>query len=916
VTAPAPETPGRRPPLRAVVGALGGAAALLAVQEALLPSWTPHVGPAVLAAATVAITGSLVRRGRRLDPGTAVTWRGFAAIAALLAFGQLIRAFTGVGVNPMAAGASDAVLAATGPVTVLVCVRLVRSTGGRVRARVLLDAAVALLALGLLVEMLVRITHERAAGPVDPLIAVGYPAISAVLCAVGLVTLAAVSAPRRRAASWLVICFGSLAVAMAAGSLAAARPAPWLDVLTSTGYLAVLATAMLALAADPGPRARSAEPTTAVPLTGVVVSYCVSFGVVLLALGAWALGRPLVAREAAAMTALLLLTLLRTLVWAAEGARMTRQLLRAEAYFRTLVDRAADITLVLDPQGRITWASAAGTRPGAWAGRDLEGRPLADFVHEEDRTELRRALDPALSGDDERAPAFRLRTRDGAWRMVETVRAVSAAGLPRTSAGVLATAGSDGTVLHLRDVVGRRSTELELERMAYTDYLTGLPNRARLMAAMADARSRAAAGEEACLLLLDLDGFKPVNDIAGHDAGDRLLVQVGARLRATVRDRDLISRLGGDEFAVLVRAGLEEATALAERIVADLRGMRPTASARGAAGELVFDISGSVGVTRLDPGDDTAVTIRQADLALRTAKAAGKNRVCRHDDAADSATGRRTILARDLPAAIEEGRLWVAYQPVLGAVERRFVGMEALVRWDHPTLGPVPPDEFIPVAEDDGLIVPLQRFVLRTALTELAGLLAEGRDLQLGVNISVRHVQAGCLVPDVAAVLAATGVPPGRLVLEITESVLLDGEDRLHSDLAQLREMGCVLALDDFGKGYSSLGYLARLPVAILKMDRGFVAGIETDARAAALVASIVGLGRTLGMDVVAEGAETRGELTALAGMGCRFLQGFLLGRPVPPAQLRAVLDGFDPGLFEREPSDLDLGVHIVGQPG
>jgi len=228
----------------------------------------------------------------------------------------------------------------------------------------------------------------------------------------------------------------------------------------------------------------------------------------------------------------------------------------------------------------------------------------------------------------------------------------------------------------------------------------------------------------------------------------------------------------------------------------------------------------------------------------------------------------------------------------------------------------VPPDEFIPVAEDDGLIVPLQRFVLRTALTELAGLLAEGRDLQLGVNISVRHVQAGCLVPDVAAALAATGVPPGRLVLEITESVLLDGEDRLHSDLAQLREMGCVLALDDFGKGYSSLGYLARLPVAILKMDRGFVAGIETDARAAALVASIVGLGRTLGMDVVAEGVETQGELTALAGMGCRFLQGFLLGRPVPPAQLRAVLDGFDPGLFERDPSDLDLGVHIVGQPG
>jgi diguanylate cyclase (GGDEF)-like protein/PAS domain S-box-containing protein len=709
-------------------------------------------------------------------------------------------------------------------------------------------------------------------------------------------------------------------VAMAAGSLAAARPEPWLDVLTSTGHLGVLATAVLALTADPGARARTGEPTATVPLTGVVVGYCVSFAVVLLALGAWVLGRPLIPREAAAVTALLVLTFVRTLVWAAEGARMTRQILRAEAYFRTLVDRAADVTLVLDAQGRITWASTAGRRPGGWAPRDLEGAPLADFVHEEDRAELQRALDPARSGDDESEPAFRVRTRDGSWRLVETVRSVSTAGLPR-SARDGASPGGDGTVLHLRDVVGRRSAELELERMAYTDYLTGLPNRARLMAALADARARAGAGEEACLLLLDLDGFKPVNDIAGHEAGDRLLVQVGARLRATVRDRDLISRLGGDEFAVLVRAGLREATALAERIVADLRDVRPTAPARGTTGELVFDISGSIGVTELDPADDTAGTIRQADLALRTAKAAGKNRVCRHGDALDSASGRRTRLARDLPAAIEQGQLRVVYQPVLGLAERRFLGVEALLRWDHPTLGTVPPDEFIGLAEDDGLIIPLQRFVLRTAAAELAGLVAEGRDLKLGVNISVRHVQAGCLVPDVASALATTGLPPGRLMLELTESVLLDGEDRLRSDLATLGEMGCIISLDDFGKGYSSLAYLARLPVDVLKMDREFVAGIETDRRSAALVASIVDLGRTLGMDVVAEGVETRGQFVALAGMGCGFLQGYLLGRPVPPAELRALLDGFDTDLLAgvdlagAQP-ELDTAVHTVGRPG
>ena len=571
---------------------------------------------------------------------------------------------------------------------------------------------------------------------------------------------------------------------------------------------------------------------------------------------------------------------------------------------------------MLDGQGRITWASDAGTGPAAWSARDLEGRPLRDFVHEEDRAELQRAVDAAAGAGDEPSPVFRLRTRDGGWRRFETVRTASAAGLSRGPFAGTTAGGGDGLVLHLRDVVGRRSTELELERLAYTDYLTGLPNRARLMSALAAARTGAAEGYPACLLLLDLDGFKPVNDIAGHEAGDRLLVQVATRLRDTVRDRDLVSRLGGDEFAVLVPDGLEEASALAERIVVELRDVQPTAPSDGVA-DLVFDVSASIGVTGLDPSHDAATTIRQADLALRTAKAAGKNRVCRHGDAVDSASGRRTALARDLPAAIERGQLRVVYQPVVGLHARRVLGLEALVRWDHPQLGLVPPDEFIPLAEDDGLIVPLERFVLRTAAAELAGLLAEGHDVKVSVNVSVRHVQAGCLAPDVAGALTAAELPPDRLILELTESVMLDDDDRLRSDLATLGGMGCVISLDDFGKGYSSLAYLARLPVDILKMDREFVAGIETDERAAALVASIVELGRTLGMDVVAEGVETPGQLAVLAGMDCQILQGWLLGRPVPPQELRDVLEAFDPAVLDPLPSSpVDPGVHLVGRTG
>jgi diguanylate cyclase (GGDEF)-like protein len=896
-----PEWPGRR-----VVVLLGLAAALVGLQALLRPEWNRHSLPAALAAATLAVGVLAWRHGCRLDRFAATTWRSFAVISGLLALGQLIRALTGVGVNPAGAGPADLPLAATGPVAAYVCLRLVRSTGGRVRAQSLLDAAVALTALGALLQMLVPLSASG--GSADLLLTVGYPAISALLCAAGLVTLAGVSAPRRAAAAWLLLAFALLAVTMVSSALAAGRPSPLLDAVTSTAYLGVLAAGTLALAADPGPRARAESPVAAVPMVGVVVSYCLGSGVLLLLLASLVAGRPVVVAEAVTVAALMLLTLLRTFVWAVDGARLTRQVLRTEAWFRTLVDRAADVTLVLDARGLVTWVGTAeGT--SALLPRDLEGRRLRDLVHPEDRHELHRALTPT-AGDDP-GVVLRLPARDGTWRQYESVRTAP-------PAGPAGRGGRDGLVLHLRDVAGRRSAELELERLAYTDYLTGLPNRARLMAALATARARAAAGEPACLLLLDLDGFKPVNDVAGHEAGDELLVRVAARLRAGVRDQDLVGRLGGDEFAVLVRDGLDEATALAERIVADLHQLHPGGGVVGGMvpGGLLLDVSASVGVTAIDPADDVPATIRQADLALRAAKASGKNCVRTSGAAVDSAMGRRARLARDLQAALDQEQFRVVYQPVVGTEERRVLGLEALVRWDHPVLGTVPPDEFISLAEDDGLIVPLQQWVLRRATADFAVLLADGLDLKLGVNVSVRHLQAGCLAPDVAGALSAAGVPPQRLMLEVTESVMVDAEDRLAGDLATLREMGCIISLDDFGRGYSSLAYLARLPVDVLKLDREFVADIQTDPRGAALVATVAELGRTLGMDVVAEGVETAGQAAALAAMGCRFLQGWLIGRPMPADRLPAFLAGFDPAVLDELTTEMDMPVHLVGRDG
>ncbi len=394
-------------------------------------------------------------------------------------------------------------------------------------------------------------------------------------------------------------------------------------------------------------------------------------------------------------------------------------------------------------------------------------------------------------------------------------------------------------------------------------------------------------------------------------------MQVAARLRAAVRDGDLVARLGGDEFAVLVPGALEESVALAERIVADLRTLRPAAELAGRAAGVVFDVSGSIGVTELDPADEVSDTIRQADVALRAAKSEGKCCVRTAARAIDSAMGRRARLARDLPSALEQEQFRLVYQPVAGAEERRVLGIESLVRWDHPQLGTVVPDEFISLAEDDGLIVALQRWVLRRVTVDAAALLAAGEDVMFSINVSVRHLQAGCLATDVAQALAGSGLPPHKLILEVTESVLLDAEDRLESDLATLREMGCVLSVDGFGRGYSSLAYLARLPVQILKLDRQFLADIERDERGATLVAGVLDLGRRLGLDVVAEGVETRGQLELLLGMGCAFLQGWLFSRPVDADRLLEVLARFEPtALAGVAGPDLDTPVRTVGRVG
>ncbi|WP_425413546.1 putative bifunctional diguanylate cyclase/phosphodiesterase [Micromonospora rhizosphaerae] len=440
----------------------------------------------------------------------------------------------------------------------------------------------------------------------------------------------------------------------------------------------------------------------------------------------------------------------------------------------------------------------------------------------------------------------------------------------------------------VRGYAGRLAErEAHFRELAHTDPLTGLANRRGLLRAL----YRCAEADVPCVLLgLDLDGFKNVNDMRGHDIGDAVLAEVGRRLRGNLRPGDLAARLGGDEFAVLLH-GATDADRVAERLLGVLG--RPYEEADGP----VF-LSVSIGVAGHCGEPDVELLLRHADLALRYAKQRGKNRIERYDAAYDQLLRRRTLLEHELRGAIERDELRLAFQPVASLPSVRPVGAEALLRWHHPELGNVRPDEFIPLAEECGMIAKLGAWVLHEACYQLSRWLADGHDVWVSVNVSPRELHAPEYVVQVADALRAHHVPPQRLVLEVTEHAVATDLDELIRRLTALRLTGVRIALDDFGAGYSSLGQLRRLPIDILKIDHSLVAEHEPvrpvgkDGPAfAPMVDIVMRLGHQLGLEVIAEGVTSRTELAAVVAAGCRFGQGALFGWGVPAEHLEAMLE-------------------------
>ena len=431
--------------------------------------------------------------------------------------------------------------------------------------------------------------------------------------------------------------------------------------------------------------------------------------------------------------------------------------------------------------------------------------------------------------------------------------------------------------LALRDVRAYaerlRDREAHFRELAHTDPLTGLANRRGLLGALEEEQ---AAGAQAVLLALDLDGFKNVNDMRGHDVGDAVLVEVGQRLRMNLRPGDVAARLGGDEFAVLMWARPGEAKRAAVRLLSVLGGAYEQRSGT------VF-LSVSIGLASCESVPDVMTLLRNADLALRWAKSHGKNRVELYDVEYDVKLRRRTELEHELRGAIDRDELHLQYQPVVMLPDVRPVGAEALLRWQHPRLGKVGPDEFIPVAEECGVINRLGAWVLHQACHQLSRWLAEGHDVWVSVNVSPRELHADGYVDQVKDALRAHRVPPQRVVLEVTEHAVATDVEELIRRLGELRRTGVRIALDDFGAGYSSLGQLRRLPVDILKIDHSLVVK--------EMVRVVVELGHQFGLEVIAEGISEQRQMAMVVEAGCKLGQGYLSGWPVPAEHFEARLE-------------------------
>ncbi|MFP5218790.1 MAG: putative bifunctional diguanylate cyclase/phosphodiesterase [Actinomycetes bacterium] len=539
--------------------------------------------------------------------------------------------------------------------------------------------------------------------------------------------------------------------------------------------------------------------------------------------------------------------------------------------------------LALDAHGVVTFANPAAEQLLGWGPGGLEGRDIT-------------TLDPAAALRDGSGWAHLAELHAGRTVRLDEhvlVRAdAKAVDVAITASPVIRDGDVVGAVVVVRDVRDRLALERRLVHQAFHDPLTGLPNRALFLDRLEHARRRSRAGTASqAVLFVDLDRFKVVNDSLGHRVGDDVLCTVASRLVGVLRDGDTVARFGGDEFTVLLEelSSADEATQAADRIVQALR--RPV-----RAGDRDIVLSASIGVAVAEPGNEPGDLLAAADIAMYEAKRGGKDRWSVAAAGADDRALARLDLEMALRRAINGGELDVHYQPVVH-IDGGVYGLEALVRWRHPTLGLLAPSSFMELAEDTGLVLPLGDLVLDRVCRDAQEWCERdpSSDMVFAVNLSARQFSQPDLRERIAEVLERSGLAPERLVLEITETVVMHDTEQVLQTLSSLRGLRVKLAVDDFGTGYSSLSYLKRFPVDTIKIDKSFVDGVGSSAVDREIVTAVVRLASALGMQTVAEGVETTKQLEQLRLLGCSAVQGFLLAGPKPLDELQRVLRDLEP---------------------
>jgi diguanylate cyclase (GGDEF)-like protein/PAS domain S-box-containing protein len=577
-----------------------------------------------------------------------------------------------------------------------------------------------------------------------------------------------------------------------------------------------------------------------------------------------------------------------------ERKRAEAALRRSEALFRAISENARDLTSIIAPDGVLLYNSAVVRDVLGYEPEELVGRNVLELVHPHDAVRASEMLRAALQG----APGgsgtdLRLHRKDGSVRVLSIIANNCVAEL----GGLLASS---------RDITEQSSAEDQIRQLAHYDSLTGLPNRNLLLERVEEA-IRLAENEDrrGALLFIDLDRFKAINDSLGHAYGDHLLRVAADRLKACLRATDMVSRHGGDEFVVLLpdirsRSDAERTAAqirqrLAEPFVIDRHELHASCS----IGICVYPADGR----------DVDTLIRHADIAMYEAKNAGGDAHRSFTVEMNARVLAEVEVEHDLRHALKYGEFELNYQPVFSLVTGEVTSFEALLRWNHPQRGTVMPGDFIRIAEDTGLIEPIGSWVLGEACRQLRLWHDAGfTHLGMAVNLSAKQFRRGTLAQNVRAVLEENRVPPEKLELEITESVIMDQAEQGIATLEALSDLGVKIAVDDFGTGYSSLAYIKRFPIDRLKVDRAFVRDVTTDRDDAAIVSAIVALGRAVEVSVLAEGVETFDQLTHLRELGCEHVQGFLFSRPVPADRALDMLRGLRDGDLHPEPGSIPSG--------